>query len=145
MIPFSCHSSILRGMKLALYRFARNTVVGVSTFLLDIALLYVAVSVLGISYLIATPLAYLIGSTCGYVLSRWYVFKGSERSHHAGYVFFVGVGLAGAAATTALVATLVSAFAMNYLIARTLVAGFVGIVNYLFNLHINFNVAGKHH
>ncbi len=132
-------------MKLALYRFARNIMVGVSTFLLDIALLYTAVSVLGISYLIATPVAYLIGSSCGYVLSRRYVFKGTERSHHVGYAFFVGVGLAGAAATTLLVATLVGTLAMNYLIARTLVAGVVGIANYLFNLHINFDVAGRHH
>ncbi len=132
-------------MKLALYRFARNTTVGVLTFLFDLALLYVAVSVLGISYLIATPIAFLIGSSCGYVLSRRYVFKGTERSVHVGYVYFVGVALFGAAITTALVAVFVSSFALHYLIARTLVAGIVGIGNYLFNLHINFDVAGKHH
>ena len=129
-------------MKLALYRFARNTVVGVSTFLFDLLLLYLAVSVAGISYVIATPVAYLIGSSIGYVLSRRYVFKGSERKHHSGYVYFVGVGLGGAALTTSLVAALVSMFTMNYLVARTLVAGVMGIANYLFNLHINFNPCG---
>ncbi|HVM73784.1 MAG TPA: GtrA family protein [Candidatus Paceibacterota bacterium] len=125
-------------------RFARYSIIGASTFLLDLAMLYVAVSIIGIPYYVATPCSFLIAVSCNYFWSRHFVFHGSERSLHAGYAYFIMVALSGAATTTMLVAGLVSFVGIYYIFARIIVAGVIGMANYLFNLHINFNVAGKH-
>ncbi len=128
----------------ALLRFVRYTAVGVSTLLLDLGMLYVAVSIIGIPYYLATPCSFLIAISCNYILSRHLVFKGTQRGWGEGYAYFALVALVGAAVTTGLVAVLVSLFGLYYLFARVMVAGLVGIGNYLFNLHVNFKVAGKH-
>lgn len=130
--------------KQTLARFARYLSVGVSTFVLDLGMLYVAVNFLGIPYYLATPGAFLIAVTCNYFISRPFVFKGSTRAWHHGYAYFILLAIAGAAATTVLVAALVSYAHMFYIVARILVAGIIGMVNYLVNLHHNFKVAGKH-
>lgn len=124
-------------------RFIRYAIVGVGTFLFDLAMLYAAVSYLHVAYYVATPCTFLIAVSCNYALSRAHVFKGTERSWHAGYAYFIALALLGAAATTVLVALLVSSFGIYYLVARIAVAGIVGVGNYLYNLHINFRVAGK--
>ena len=127
-----------------LQRFARYAIVGVSTLCLDLGMLYAAVSIIGIPYYLATPCSFLIAVSCNYLLSRRFVFKGTERTLHAGYAYFAAVAILGALLTTGLVAALVSLFGMYYLLARVIVAGVIGMGNYLFNLHINFDVAGKH-
>ena len=128
----------------AIKRFMRYATVGVSTLLLDLGMLYVAVSFLGIPYYIATPCSFLIAVSCNYVLSRHFVFSETERSWHFGYAYFALIAIAGAAATTAFVALLVSYAGMYFLLARIVVAGFIGMANYLVNLYLNFKVAGKH-
>ena len=130
--------------KRGILRFIRYTSVGVSTFLFDLALLYVAVSYAGVPYYLATPGAYFVAVSINYTLSRLHVFKGSKRSWHHGYLYFAVMAIAGSAATTTLVSLLVSLFGLYYLLARIIVAGIVGIGNYLFNLHFNFRLAGKH-
>lgn len=131
-------------MSPAFARFARYAAVGVSTLLLDLGMLYIAVSIIGIPYYFATPCSFLIAVSCNYILSRRLVFKGSARTWHGGYAYFIIVALLGAAVTTGSVAVLVSLFGLYYLFARVIVAGVVGIGNYLFNLYVNFRVAGKH-
>ncbi|MDB5236913.1 MAG: GtrA family protein [Parcubacteria group bacterium] len=128
----------------AVIRFLRYAAVGGGTLLFDLCLLYSATSIFGVPYFLSTPGAFLIAVSINYFISRRYVFKGSERLIHHGYAYFILVALAGAAVTTLSVAALVSALHLYYLLARILVAGIIGIGNYLFNLHLNFKVAGKH-
>lgn len=127
-----------------LRRFLRYSMVGVGTFGLDLALLYAATSIIGIPYYISTPGAFLIAVSVNYAISRRFVFTKTERVWHHGYAYFGAVAMIGAAATTSLVAFLVSFFGLYYLTARILVAGLVGMGNYLFNLFFTFKVAGKH-
>lgn len=127
-----------------LRRFLRYSMVGVGTFGFDLALLYVATSVVGIPYYISTPGAFLIAVSANYAISRRIVFTKTQRAWHHGYAYFAVVAMIGAVATTSLVAFLVSFFGLYYLTARILVAGLVGIGNYLFNLFFNFKVAGNH-
>lgn len=128
----------------ALKRFGRYAIVGVSTFLLDLGMLYAAVSLIGIPYYISTPCSFLIAISINYALSRHFVFSGTYRSWSHGYTYFALVALAGAAATTSLVAGLVWFFGLYYIFARIIVAGIVGMGNYLFNLYFNFKVVGRH-
>jgi putative flippase GtrA len=130
----------MRGIK----RFARYASVGVSTFLLDLAIIYVAVTYAGTPYAPTVFVSFLIAVSCNYALSRAHVFHGTERKWHHGYASFMGVALVAASVTTALAALLVSVFGMQFLVARSIIAGLVGMGNYLFNLYVNFNVAGRH-
>jgi putative flippase GtrA len=125
-------------------RFLRYTTIGVGTLLIDLALLYLATTYLHIPYYIATGLSFLIAVSINYSLSRAHIFRGTERSWHRGYLYFALIGIGGALLTTALVVLLVSTFGLYYIFARILVAGIVGIVNYLSNLYFTFKVAGTH-
>lgn len=125
-------------------RFLSYSVVGGTTFAFDLALLFVLTEFGQVPLSLSTPLAFLIAVSGNYLLSRKFVFRKTARQHPSGYSLFIGMALLGALMITAAVSFLVSYFALSYLIARILVAGFVGVVNYLFNLYINFRVAGTH-
>jgi len=129
----------------ALNRFLRYTLVGGGTFGFDLILLYVVTEYLGVPYYVATAGAFLVAVSINYFISRRFVFKGTERGMHSGYLYFILIALAGAAITTAGVALLVTYAGLYYMIARVLVAFIVGTFNYLSNLFFNFRVVGMHH
>ena len=72
-------------LPLALERFLRNFAVGFSTLLLDLALLTLATNVFGVPYYMATFGAFLFSVSVNYVVSRYVVFPGSERSWTRGF------------------------------------------------------------
>ncbi|MBU1292727.1 GtrA family protein [Patescibacteria group bacterium] len=125
-------------------RFIRYAIIGVSTLLFDLLLLAGLTELVGVQYYIATPFAFLIAVSINYALSRMHVFRGTMRPVHHGYAYFIGLACLGAFVTTSGVALLVTFFGLYYLLARVLVAGFVGMANYLLNLHFNFKVVGQH-
>ncbi len=125
-------------------RFLRYATVGVGTLLIDLGLLYLATTLFHIPYYISTAVSFFIAININYFVSRTHVFKGTERKIHHGYVYFLGIALCGALATTGLVVVLVTYLKFYFLFARILVAGIIGTANYLTNLYFNFKVAGKH-
>lgn len=131
-------------MSPAVRRFLKYATVGGSTFAFDLLLLWVMTEFLGVPYQVSTALGFLLAVSLNYFISRRFVFKGTERPVHHGYLYFILVAGGGAFVVTAAVAGLVTYLFMHYLVARVLVACFVGIGNYLFNLHFNFKVAGHH-
>lgn len=129
----------------ALTRLFKYALVGGSTFAFDLVILYAMTDLAGIPYYVSTPLAFVIAVSINYFVSRKFVFKGTQRHIHHGYAYFLGVAILGGLLISGAVAGLVTLFALHYLVARTLVACVVGLGNYLFNLHINFKVAGLPH
>lgn len=127
-----------------LRRFLRYASVGISTFLFDLLLIYIATDIFGVPYYISTPVAFWIALSINYALARRFVFKGTERRVHHGYGYYIAVGIIGALSITSAVAFFVELFGVNYLIARTFVSGVIGICGYLFNLYFNFKVVGRH-
>lgn len=130
--------------KPAALRFLRYTLVGGSTLLFDLALLYLITTYLAVPYYIATPLAFLVAVSINYVVSRRFVFRGTERGHVHGYSYFITAALVGAGITTLGVTVLVAYAGLYFMLARVLTACVVGIGNYLFNLFYNFKVVGVH-
>jgi len=128
----------------AFRRFLKYTMVGGSTFLFDLLLIYLMTEFLGVPYWASTALGFLIAVSLNYFVSRRFVFKGTQRKIHHGYLYFIALAGGGALLVTAAVAGLVATFALHYLVARVLVACVMGMANYLFNLHFNFKVAGQH-
>jgi len=107
-------------------------------------MLYSATSFLGVPYLFATPVSFLIAVSLNYAISRRVAFSETERPWHDGYAYFIAAAIVGAIMTTAIVALLVSSAGLPLLLARILTAFVVGIGNYLFNLYLNLKVAGVH-
>ncbi len=127
------------------FRFLRYTLVGGSTFLFDLALLYLITTYAGVPYYLATPGAFLVAVSINYLVSRRFVFRGTERGHALGYSYFITAALGGAAVTTLGVTLLVTYVGLYFMLARILIALLVGTMNYLFNLFYNFKVVGLHH
>ncbi|PZN82287.1 MAG: hypothetical protein DM484_06785 [Candidatus Methylumidiphilus alinenensis] len=130
-------------MNKGMIRFLKYSSVGVSTFLFDLFLLYFFIDFLKIYYVYATATAFGIAVSINYVLSRRFVFHGTLRSAHAGYGIFILIALVGLGAVTGLMVFFVEVLHMNYFPSRIIIAGMVGMWNYLMNLYVNFKVAGK--
>ncbi|MEK7136566.1 MAG: GtrA family protein [Patescibacteria group bacterium] len=128
----------------ALKRFGKYTIGGLSTFFFDIALLFWLTDIVGINYVLAAALAFLLAVALNYAFSRNYVFHGTLRSVHAGYLGFNLIAGSGFLAVVILLPIFVEVWGWNYLLARTVIAGVVGLWNYFLNLYVNFRVAGKY-
>lgn len=125
-------------------RFVRYFAVGGSTFLIDLVILYLLTAFFYVPYQLAVAIGFGIGVSLNYFIARRFVFKGTKRTMQHGYAYFITAGILGMIAVTSLVSLLIESFGVSLIIARVFVSGVVGIVNYLFNLHLNFKVAGKH-
>lgn len=122
----------------AAHLFARNTVASFFVFGLDVALLWALVEFVGVGYIPAATVAFLIAMTLHYVLSRIWIFQGTERGIARGYVYFMintGVGLV---ITIGAFAALVEFTGIHYLIARVLASVAAGIVVFFLNAVFNF-------
>ncbi|MDO8523647.1 MAG: GtrA family protein [bacterium] len=127
-----------------LQRFARYATVGVLTLGMDLFIVYILVNVFAVYYLFAVATGFTIGLSTNYAVSRWWVFQETKRSLERGYAYFILAGLLSLAAILFLTALLVESFGIPLFPARIAVSGIVGFGNYLFNLYLNFKVAGKH-
>lgn len=125
-------------------RFLKYTLIGGSTFLLDLVLLFLLVEYLLINYAVAAGIAFLLAVSVNYLLSRQFVFRGSLRTFREGYVHFLGIALLGIGLVVSGTVALVEWIDVPYLMARVLIALVTGLWNYLMNLFVNFRVAGLH-
>lgn len=125
-------------------RFLRYIAISGTTFVFDLAILWMFIELLNIHYLVATALALLIAVSFNYVVSRRWVFQLTERKFSHGYFYFIKFALFGMAATTGLMWVVTTYTPWHFLLARSLVAVVVGSTNYVANLYLNFKVAGKH-
>lgn len=125
-------------------RFLRYTLVGAATFAVDLLILAALTEFLALPYAVSTPIGFLSAVSLNYILSRSFVFKGSIRPFHQGYLYFILIAVGAATFITGTVMLLVNKANMHYLPARVLVAGVAGVGNYVLNLYLNFKVAGNH-
>ena len=127
-----------------LIRFLRYAGIGIATLTFDLLLIAFLTQALGVPYYISTPIGFLIAVSINYILSRRYVFHGTKRPLSHGYLYFITIAVFGAFIITGAVYLLVTYLGLYFLVARVVVAGFVGMANYLTNLYGNFKVAGLH-
>jgi putative flippase GtrA len=125
-------------------RASKYALAGVSTFGLDLALLFVAIDVLHVGTIPATGGAFLIAISLNHILARNFVFSETARPMQEGFSLFLFGALVGACLSMTLMYLLQYGLELHYLTARVLVAGVVGAGNYLYNLYVNFRVVGIH-
>lgn len=121
-------------------RFLKYAAIGISTFGIDLLLLLVFTELFTFNYLISAGVAYILAISVNYLLSRHYVFSGTLRSAHAGYAIFLVIAGIGFLIVTGCMYVFVQAFGLNLFVSRIIVAGIVGVWNYVMNLYVNFRV-----
>lgn len=121
-------------------RFVRYVVVGVSTFLLDLTLLFLIIDLFHVSPVIAAGCSFIIALSINYLLSLRYVFTESQRSVMSTYISFLILGVVGLILVTVLMYIATHVLYWHYLKSRIIIAGIVGVFNYLLNLYVNFQV-----
>lgn len=126
----------------AILRLLRYGAVGGGTFGFDLALMFL-LRACGVSSALAAGLAFLVAVSLNYLISRHVVFHGTERPLGHGYALFIGMALAGALLTAVGVQALLP-LGLPLLAVRLLVSLPIGLLNYTFNLYVNFAVAGHH-
>jgi putative flippase GtrA len=128
-------------MKRAIRRFTRYSIIGGSTFGLDILGLLILHNWLGLAPGLAAGISFLVFISVNYALSYVYVFPRGRRSPATTYTLFITAAIAGAFLTGHGVAFAHDTLGLPLYIARVAVAPFVGTLNYLFNLYVNFGGA----
>jgi len=130
--------------RLALERFTKYALIGTSTSLLDVYLLWILTTHFHVYYIISAGLTFLLAATLDYLADRHFVFSETKRNPESGYFYFVAILGAGLVMTLVSMAVLVEHFNIHYIVARIILAGAVGMWSYLMNLYVNFRVAGKY-
>ena len=121
-------------------QFLRYTSASSSTFLVDLSLLWIFTDVLHIEYLIAAGISFSIATPLNYSVSRTWAFKGTKRHPTTGLLYFLLIAGVGLFLVVSLMALCVEVFHLNYIFSRVLVAGFVGLWNFLMNKFVNLRV-----
>lgn len=118
--------------------FGRHTIASTITFLLDLAILWSLVELLGIAHFPAALIAFLIPMTLAYFIEREWVFPGTRRGVVKGFVYFaINIGI-GSAVMFATFWALLELVGLHYLIARVAASVVSGIVIFLLNGLFNF-------
>lgn len=131
-------------MSHAIRRLLKYSVVGFSTFFLDLSLLYILTEVFSVHYILASGIAFFIAVSVNYALSRKYVFKNTLRGVREGYINFLIISIIGVCLVMGGMYMLVTVCSFNYLISRCFIAIVTGFWNYVMNLFVNFKVVGKY-
>jgi len=121
-------------------RGAKYALVGVSTFTVDIIILFILVEFFSFPEYIAAAIGFIIGASINYLLSRTFVFTGTKRKLSSGYVLFILFGTVTVSVISGSMYLLVTVLRYNYLVSRIAIGGILGIGNYLANYFINFKV-----
>ncbi len=123
-----------------LRRFVQYGLVGVSTYLLDLLLIFIFRTYLDFPDWLAVGLGFLIAVSVNYTISYLWVFKGTERDKMSGYIFFLIISIAGLLIIVTSTIAIKNFFSIDLYVARTIVATFIGTCNYLINSIFNFKM-----
>ncbi len=121
-------------------RFFAYSLVGISTYAIDLIIIYIALTWFAFQATSAIALGFLIGVSLNYFFCYTWVFKDTTRHPLLGYLIFGAAAILGVIIITNSTTFLMSALSLNPYIARTLVAIIVGIANFFFNSFFNFRV-----
>ena len=83
----------------------------------------------GLHYLVAVPIAFVIGLAVNYLIGRWIVFQRTEKKLGQELILFVFISLVALAVTEGCMFLFTGLFGVDYRISRLI----SGVVTYLFN------------
>lgn len=120
-------------------RWPRFLLVGGSCFLINLIILYLCTDLLGIHYLISMLISIIVVNSIGWLANRTWTFTSQNRNKLTEYARYLTVNLGSFALSLALMAVMVSALGVHYLIASTLIAAGLTIINFSLHRDWSFN------
>ncbi|MFW6210392.1 MAG: GtrA family protein [Patescibacteria group bacterium] len=125
-------------------RFSRRLVsysgVGISTYVLDIFLVSMLVYGFGVAHAPALVAGFGVGVTINYLLCYYWVYRGTRRNLYVGLSIFTFLATSGMLIILTVTPWLMMQFALPLLIARTIAAGCIGLINFCINTFFNFKL-----
>ena len=121
-------------------RFVQYTMVGVGTYLFDLLLIYIFKTYLNFPDALAVGLGFLIAVSTNYLISYLWVFKGTSQTQLKGYLYFLGIATIGLTIIVVGTLSIRTFFDLDLYVARTIIAGLVGTLNYTLNAIFNFKM-----
>lgn len=121
-------------------RFVLYSMVGVGTYLFDLLLIYLFKTYLNFPDALAVGLGFLIAVSCNFLISYVWVFRGTTQTHVRGYFYFLGIATIGLTIIVVGTLSVRTLFDLDLYVARTIIAGLVGILNYTLNAFFNFKM-----
>lgn len=113
-------------------QFLRYTCVGGIAFALDLGVYAFAIYALGIHYLVAAALGFLLGLATNYALSVMWVFSDRKFDNRLlEFALFACIGGIGIGITEVLLYVLVDLLGAGYIFARLITTGVVYIWNFM--------------
>jgi putative flippase GtrA len=122
---------------------AKYGVVGISNSLIGFAI-YVAAVKLGVQYLIASTLAYAVGSVNGYFLNRRWTFRGGGLSRASSAGRYAAVQVAALVGNLVLLYALVHLVGVEKIVGQAIVVAIVFLSTFAANRVWSFTHRGAH-
>ncbi len=114
------------------------SVVGVTTFILDLALLSVLLFMFDITQPFAIGAAFLIAVHINYISLNFWTYKHSLERVSRTYLYFIVVALTLSFLIPVLVIWLSETFEYEIMTMRIIVGAIIGILSFFFNSFLNF-------
>ncbi len=115
--------------------------VGISTFILDMAILFAMVELTPtIPYWFSVAFAFLIGISINFYICYHWVYSGTERKFFHGYFYFVSLAMLGAVIISGGTTLLYENFDLQLFVARTIMGATTGTVGFFINSFFNFRL-----
>lgn len=121
-----------------LVRAGEYTTTGAGTFLVDLALVWLLLTIFTIDESLAIGIGFILAMHLNYLAQRFWVFRESPESMGRTYSYFIIFAGAGAAVIPALVELTQQQTDLELFSARIIVGTFIGIIGFTFNTFFNF-------
>jgi hypothetical protein len=100
--------------------------------------MWALVDLLGVNELMAAGASFVAANALHYVFARAWIYHGTRRRWGEGYGYFVLNAGGGLALTMLLFAACIRWTSMHYLVARTVISVFAGLMMFGLNATLNF-------
>ena len=120
--------------------FTRYIIASSVTALIDFIIFISLIEVFKIYYLHSAIIAFIVGNSINYMVSKYWCFNGTEISLTNGYIKFIIVGINGIIITIGLLAISVELLQIRYFVARIIIYFITGTISFLLNYFFTFEM-----
>jgi putative flippase GtrA len=117
--------------------------IGVFSTFIDIGLLYLLTTGLGIWYIASATVSYICGMVASFILNKYLNFHDASRNYFWQFLSFALISLVGLVLTLVILSLAVELFSLNYLLGKAIAVVVAFVWNYAGQSRITFHF-GKH-
>lgn len=121
-----------------LLKFSKFIIIGGSTAILNVGLLYVFKELFHVWYLFASVMAYSLSIIANFILQKIWAFRDSSKEVWKQFVSFVGMGMVNIVVNISLMYIFVDVLHVWYILAQIIILAFLACVNYVIYHNIIF-------